>query len=80
VDEEVLNISLHGRSVALHLEDDPTDVDNDDECKTTRTKKYKVHHLYDWLADSGTTSHITHEREAFATYSINLYKTSPYQE
>ena len=68
MDEEVSNISLHGQSVALHSEDDPTDVDNDDECKTTRTKKYKVHHLYDWLADSGTTSHITHEREAFATY------------
>jgi hypothetical protein len=60
-DKEVLNVSLHGRSVALHLEDDPTNVDNDNECKTTRTKKYKVHYLYDWLADSGTTSHITHE-------------------
>jgi len=24
--------------------------------------------IYDWLADSGTTSHITHRRDAFATY------------
>jgi len=23
---------------------------------------------YDWLADSGTTSHITYRRDAFATY------------
>jgi len=26
--------------------------------------------LYDWLADSGTTSHITHQRDAFATYEM----------
>jgi hypothetical protein len=25
--------------------------------------------LYDWLADSATTSHITHQREAFTSYT-----------
>ena len=28
--------------------------------------------LYDWLADTGTTSHITHRRNAFATYELIL--------
>ena len=30
----------------------------------------EIHQLYDWLADTSTTSHITHRRDAFATYQL----------
>ena len=56
--EESANVSI-----SLHAEDN-----NVDNVCTPRKKKYKIHHLYDWLANSRTTSHITYRQEAFVTY------------
>ena len=35
-----------------------------------RSQNNKPFDLYDWLADTGTTSHITHRCDAFATYEM----------
>lgn len=60
------NLSLHNQLVALHAEDDNYNV-VDDEYKSVAKAKYNVHDLYDWLADSGTTANITHQRDTFTT-------------
>jgi hypothetical protein len=38
-----------------------------DACNTEGNNEHLI--LYDWLANSATTSHITHHREAFASYT-----------
>src|SRR5260221_5092920 len=45
------------------------DVISDNEC-ATMTKNKITHDLYDWLGDTGTTSHIMHRCDAFATYEL----------
>jgi len=43
------------------------------ECGKVEREKEKVHsehNMYEWLADTGTTSHITHWCDAFATYEL----------
>ena len=41
--------------------------DNYDACNADANDERLIY--YDWLADSATTSHITHQREAFINYT-----------
>jgi len=76
-DDTTQQSALHGQLVALNANNESdaraykdynsyknssynNDVPSDSE--------YNDGQLYDWLADTGTTSHITHRREAFTTY------------
>jgi len=62
------NMVLHEQLIAMNIYDvaDTTaDSDDNDDCSynnvpTTISLKYDGDLLYDWLADTGTTSHITH--------------------
>src|SRR5712691_4155566 len=71
---ETVNVALHDQLVAFHTveaSDGLEDVMSDDDCiasTSTSAKNKYVHDLYDWLGDTGTTSHITHRRDAFVTY------------
>jgi len=83
---EVQNTKTEGGSsqsanVAVHdeqneAEDGPIDVLSDAESEIispcVRSQNNKPFDLYDWLADTGTTSHITHRRDAFAMYELIL--------
>ena len=68
------NIAIHDENVAYHVaKDGLIDVISDSENLPSPVENNKViHELYDWLADTGTTSHITHRRDAFATYQLVL--------
>src|SRR5712691_10455099 len=73
---KTVNIALHDQLVAFHTVEASNgleDVMSDDDCiasTSTSAKNKYVHDLYDWLGDTGTTSHITHRRDAFATYEL----------
>jgi len=70
------NTALHEQLIAMNVYDvaDTTaDSDDNDDCSynnvpTTISLKYDGDLLYNWLADTGTTSHITHRRDTFTTY------------
>ena len=67
------NVVTHGQWVALNaIAPDEYDNDDDDEYNSYNnvaiSSQYSDRQLYDWLADSGTTSHITHRRDTFVTY------------
>ena len=66
------NIAIRDENVAYHVaEDGLIDVISENENMSSPSENNKViHELYDWLADTGTTSHITHRRDAFATYQL----------
>ena len=66
------NIAICDENVAYHVaEDGLIDVISDNENMSSPAQNNKeIHQLYDWLADTGTTSHITHRRNAFATYQL----------
>ena len=72
------NIATHGELKNKNAEDDDSliDVLSDAESEIispcVRSQKNKPFDLYEWLADTGTTSHITHWRDAFATYELIL--------
>jgi hypothetical protein len=60
--------------IAFTVNEEPMDVDEElynfdtfDECNAGGIDERLV--LYDWLADSATTSHITYQREAFTSYT-----------
>ncbi len=71
------NVATRGELNNKHAEDDDglIDVLSDAESEIispcVRSQNNKPFDLYDWLADTGTTSHITHRRDAFATYEMN---------
>ncbi len=68
---ESANVTLHEQLVAFHTvkgDDGLEDVISDEECKSASTMNQIVHELYDWLANTSTTSHITHRHDAFTTY------------
>ena len=71
--EEQSNSTIGDQQLALQADDesDSSDSDSDtdrDNVTVASSQKSQLHRLYDWLADSGTTSHITHCRDAFSTY------------
>jgi len=70
------NTALHEQLIAMNVYDVANtiaDSDDDDDCSynnvpTTISLKYDGDLLYNWLADTGTTSHMTHRHDAFTTY------------
>ena len=67
-----VNIAIHDKNVAYHIaEDSLIDVVNDNDNVSPSVQDNKViYDLYDWLAGTGTTSHIMHRRDAFMTYEL----------
>ena len=72
-----VNTTPHEQLITMNIydvADIPADSDDDNNCNsynnvpTTISPKYDGDLLYNWLADTGTTSHITHQCNAFATY------------
>jgi hypothetical protein len=55
-----VNNSLHGQLIALHVDDSLIDVVDNEYNNDFKMNKYNSSSLYDWLADTSTTSHITH--------------------
>jgi len=69
---------LHGQLVALNANNRAGAKAYDDYNSynsyqnVSSDSEYNDGQTYDWLVDTGTTSHITHRREAFATYETIL--------
>jgi Zinc knuckle len=56
-----------GEEVAFGGDEEHYNFDTYNACNMEGNDKRLI--LYDWLADSATTSHITHQREAFTSYT-----------
>ena len=71
--DEQSNSTIGDQQVVLIADNESDSSDNDSNTDSNHvtvasSQKSQLHHLYDWLADSGTTSHIMHRCDAFSTY------------
>ena len=72
------NVATCGKLNNKHAEDDDGLIDVLSNAKSeiispcVHSQNNKPFDLYKWLADTGTTSHITHQCDAFATYEMIL--------
>jgi len=67
------NVALYGQHVAFHsvtADNDLVDILDDDNVSIESDEHKGMSDMYNWLADSGMTSHITHRQDAFATYKM----------
>ena len=73
-DDTTQQSALHGQLVALNADNGAGAKAYDDYNSynsyenVSSDSEFNDGQAYDWLADTGTTSHITHQRDAFATY------------
>ena len=54
------NVAISNESVAYHVAEDGLIDIVDDNDMSSISKNEMIHELYNWLADTGTTSHIMH--------------------
>jgi hypothetical protein len=59
--------NVGGEYIAYPVDEELYNFDSYDACNDAIIDERLIY--YDWLADSATTSHVTHQREAFITYT-----------
>ena len=64
------NVAIEDKSVMYHVAKDGLIDVVDENNMSPETKNKVIHELYDWLADTSTMSHITHQQDTFATYEL----------
>ena len=63
----VEQVNVANKHITFHTNEEEYNFDTFDACNTDANNDQLIY--YDWLADMATTSHVTHQREAFTNYT-----------